>query len=462
MASTGLLRPHQSRVSLAQRVVDTLLILGTLYAATHLPRVDLSQEIIRNAYTQAGLLAIVTYSFCAEFSRLYSSWRGSSIRAEVGRAIWCWTIVVITLLGLGFATKTSIAYSRVAMSLWFIVTPILLGLARILVRVSLRAARDRGYNQRVGAVVGSGPLAQQVSQTLIENPSFGIVSKGHFDDTGDELTGTLDELVALCSAGKIDVVYMALPLERSRQIRDLTDRLQNSTASIYLVPDLLVFDLMQARVQHLGDVPVISILESPFLGIDGTVKRLEDIILGALILALITLPMLFIALAVKLTSRGPVFFKQRRYGLNGKQISVWKFRSMTVLEDGDTVTQATKGDARITSLGAFLRKTSLDELPQFINVLTGQMSIVGPRPHAVAHNEQYRQLIGDYMLRHKVKPGITGWAQINGWRGETDTLEKMEKRVEFDLYYIRNWSLFLDLKIIFLTVFRGFNDTNAY
>ena len=186
---------------------------------------------------------------------------------------------------------------------------------------------------------------------------------------------------------------------------------------------------------------MISILESPFLGIDGTVKRLEDIILGALILALITLPMIFIALAVKLTSRGPVFFKQRRYGLNGKQISVWKFRSMTVLEDGDTVTQATKGDARITSLGAFLRKTSLDELPQFINVLTGQMSIVGPRPHAVAHNEQYRQLIGDYMLRHKVKPGITGWAQINGWRGETDTLEKMEKRVEFDLYYIRNWSL---------------------
>ena len=169
---------------------------------------------------------------------------------------------------------------------------------------------------------------------------------------------------------------------------------------------------------------MISILESPFLGIDGAVKRLEDIILGALILALLTLPMILIALAVKLTSRGPVFFKQRRYGLNGKQISVWKFRSMTVLEDGDTVTQATKGDA-ITS-GA-LPKTSLDELPQFINVLTGQMSIVGLRLHAVAHNEQYRQLIGDYMLRHKVKPGITGWAQINGWRGETDTLEKMEK-----------------------------------
>ena len=331
MASTGLLRPHQSRVSLAQRVVVALLILGTLYAATHLPRVDLSQEIIRNAYTQAGLLAVVTYSFCAEFSRLYSSWRGSSIRAEVGRAIWCWTIVVITLLGLGFATKTSIAYSRVAMSLWFIVHP------------SCRSSASSCGSRRattvatteVGAVVlGS---AQQ-SARRSSRTSFGIVSKGHFDDTGDVQTGTLDELVALCSAGKIDVVYMALPLERSRQIRDLTDRLQNSTASIYLVPDLLVFDLMQARVQHLGDVPVISILESPFLGIDGTVKRLEDIILGALILALITLPMLFIALAVKLTSRGPVFFKQRRYGLNGKQISVW-FRSMTVSK---TVTRSPK------------------------------------------------------------------------------------------------------------------------
>jgi putative colanic acid biosynthesis UDP-glucose lipid carrier transferase len=462
MASTGLLRPHQSRISLLQRVLDAGLILGTLYIATLLPRVDLAQEAVRDAYTMVGLLGVVTFTFVAEMSRLYASWRGSTISAEILRAIWCWALATLTLLVIGFATKTSVGYSRVAIALWCTATPVGLSLVRIAVRQALRAARDRGYNKRIGAIVGSGPLAQQISKTLLDNASFGIENRGFFDDEGEQLTGSLDELIELCAQGKVDVVYMALPLERSRQIRELTGRLQNSTASIYLVPDLLVFDLMQARVQHLGDVPVISILESPFLGIDGSVKRLEDVILGSLILLLISIPMLFIALAVKLTSSGPIFFKQRRYGLNGKEISVWKFRSMSVLEDGDQVKQATKGDVRITPLGAFLRKTSLDELPQFINVIQGQMSIVGPRPHAVAHNEQYRQIIGDYMLRHKVKPGITGWAQINGWRGETDTLEKMEKRVEFDLYYIRNWSLYLDLKIVFLTVFRGFNDSNAY
>ena len=462
MASTGILRPHQSRISLLQRVIDAALILLTLYGATYLPRVTFDQEAVRDAYVMAGLLAVVTFTFVAESSRLYASWRGSTVVAEIIRAQWCWVLVVVVMLGLGFATKTSVAYSRVAMTLWFVVTPLALSITRVIARQALRAARDRGYNRRTGAIVGSGPLARKVSSTLLENASFGIINEGFFDDEGDNLEGNLDELVDRCARGKIDVVYMALPLERSRQIRELTDRLQNSTASIYLVPDLLVFDLMQARVQHLGDVPVISILESPFLGIDGSVKRLEDIVLGSLILMLISIPMLFISLAVKMTSSGPVFFKQRRYGLNGKEISVWKFRSMSVLEDGAEVKQATKGDARITPLGAFLRKTSLDELPQFINVLQGQMSIVGPRPHAVAHNEQYRQIIGDYMLRHKVKPGITGWAQINGWRGETDTLEKMEKRVEFDLYYIRNWSFYLDLKIIFLTIFRGFTDNNAY
>jgi len=441
-----------------QRIVDAALILGTLFAATYLPRVTFEQEAVRDAYFMAGLLAVVTFTFVAEMSRLYASWRGSTIGAEIMRAQWCWALVVMVMLGLGFVTKTSIAYSRVAMTLWFVVTPLTLGIARIVVRQTLRAARDRGYNRRTGAIVGSGKLAQKVSSTLLENASFGIINKGFFDDEGEGLAGNLDDLVTQCAQGEIDVVYMALPLERSRQIRELTDRLQNSTASIYLVPDLLVFDLMQARVQHLGDVPVISILESPFLGIDGSVKRLEDIVLGSLILLLISIPMLFIAVAVKLSSSGPVFFKQRRYGLNGKEISVWKFRSMSVLEDGVEVKQATKGDARITPLGAFLRKTSLDELPQFINVIQGQMSIVGPRPHAVAHNEQYRQLIGDYMLRHKVKPGITGWAQINGWRGSTD----LKKRIEYDLYYIDNWSLSLDLKIILLTIFKGMINKNAY
>jgi putative colanic acid biosynthesis UDP-glucose lipid carrier transferase len=229
-----------------------------------------------------------------------------------------------------------------------------------------------------------------------------------------------------------------------------------------MVPDLFVFDLFHANWSSVAGMPVVSVYEDPFFGIEGGIKRLEDVLLGSLILLMVSPLMLLIALGVKLTSPGPVLFKQRRYGLNGQVVEVWKFRSMTVCDDGDRVVQAKKNDARVTPFGAFLRRTSLDELPQFINVLQGQMSIVGPRPHAVAHNEEYRNMIQGYMLRHKVKPGITGWAQVNGWRGETDTLDKMQSRVDCDLAYVRNWSLWLDIKIIIKTVFKGFVGNNVY
>ena len=219
---------------------------------------------------------------------------------------------------------------------------------------------------------------------------------------------------------------------------------------------------MNARWQSIGSVQALSVYDTPFQGASDLLKRAEDIVLSSIILLMLTLPMLCIAAAVKLTSPGPVIFKQKRYGLDGKQILVYKFRSMKVQDNGPTVKQATKNDPRITKLGAFLRRTSLDELPQFINVLQGRMSIVGPRPHAVAHNEEYRKLIKGYMLRHKVRPGITGWAQVNGLRGETETINKMVKRVEYDLDYIHRWSVWLDLKIIFMTVFNGFINKNAY
>jgi putative colanic acid biosynthesis UDP-glucose lipid carrier transferase len=236
------------------------------------------------------------------------------------------------------------------------------------------------------------------------------------------------------------------------RILKLLDDLKDTTASIYFVPDIFVTDLIQGRVTDVNGIPVVSVCETPFTGVDGLIKRLADILFSLLVLILISPILLGIAIAVKLTSPGPVIFKQRRYGLDGQQILVYKFRSMTVTEDGATVTQATKNDQRITPLGAFLRKTSLDELPQFINVLQGRMSVVGPRPHAVAHNEEYRKLIKGYMVRHKVKPGITGWAQVNGFRGETDTLEKMEQRVHYDLEYLRNWSPRLDMLIVAKTV----------
>jgi putative colanic acid biosynthesis UDP-glucose lipid carrier transferase len=260
----------------------------------------------------------------------------------------------------------------------------------------------------------------------------------------------------------IDYVYIAMPMTEQKCVIELVNHLADTTTSVYFVPDVFISDLMNSRWMSLNGVPVVSVFESPFYGVDGWLKRLEDLLFGALILALTAIPIIAIGIGVKLTSPGPVFFKQRRYGLNGRVVEVWKFRTMQVLEDGDSVSQATKADPRITPFGGFLRRTSLDELPQFFNVLTGDMSIVGPRPHAIAHNEQYRRLIHGYMLRHKVKPGITGWAQINGWRGETDTLEKMRRRLEFDLEYVRNWSLILDLKIIGLTILRGFNGKNVY
>jgi putative colanic acid biosynthesis UDP-glucose lipid carrier transferase len=300
---------------------------------------------------------------------------------------------------------------------------------------------------------------------------MGLVFKGYYDDRSTDrippetlarLAGNSSTLLAQARAGEIDIVYIALPLHAEKRIVDLVDALADTTASVYILPDSLLFGLAHARWVNMDGMPVVSVFETPFYGVDGWVKRIEDIVLGSLIMAAIALPMLVIALAVKLSSPGPAIFKQRRYGLNGEVLYVWKFRSMTVCEDGVDVLQAKQGDPRTTRLGAFLRRTSLDELPQFINVLQGTMSVVGPRPHAVAHNEEYRNLIHGYMLRHKVKPGITGLAQVNGWRGETDTLDKMQKRVVCDLEYIQKWSLWLDLKIVWMTIAGGFKGKNAY
>jgi putative colanic acid biosynthesis UDP-glucose lipid carrier transferase len=257
-------------------------------------------------------------------------------------------------------------------------------------------------------------------------------------------------------------VYITLPAKASDRINELLDSFADTTVSVFVVPDLTLVNIAQGRWLNLGLLPVISVFETPFYGLSGWFKRLEDIVLALMILLLVGLPMIVFAAIVRLSSPGPALFKQRRYGLDGREILVYKFRTMRVCEDGERIPQATRCDTRITRFGSFLRHTSLDELPQLFNVLRGDMSIVGPRPHAVVHNEIYRKLIKGYMLRHKVKPGITGWAQINGWRGETDTVFKMEQRVKFDIWYIYHWSLWLDLKIILLTLVKGFVGKNAY
>lgn len=264
------------------------------------------------------------------------------------------------------------------------------------------------------------------------------------------------------SRNRVQLIYLSLPMSASPRILQVLDGLKDTTASIYFVPDMFITDLIQGRSDKVCGVAVISVCDTPFRGWTGLLKRGSDLLLAGLIVLLIAPLLLIIALAVRLESSGPVIFRQRRYGLDGQEICVYKFRSMWVTEDGSRIEQARLGDPRITRVGRFLRRTSLDELPQFINVLQGRMSIVGPRPHAVAHNELYRKLIKGYMVRHKVKPGITGWAQVNGQRGETDTLDKMQARIDLDLDYLRHWSLWLDLRIIARTVALVFKDARAY
>jgi putative colanic acid biosynthesis UDP-glucose lipid carrier transferase len=421
----------------------------------------------------AAAFAVALFYIVGQMQGLYRAWDKAPIGRELTRVSVCWGLVVPLLVMASFLTKSSEQFSRVITVTWFVLAPALISAWRASVRKLLKAARARGYNTRTVAIVGASTLGEAVARRIQKSPWLGMKVIGFYDDrhvsrlqpTGPEpshINGGLAALVRDANEGFIDVVYIALPLRAESRINWIIHGLQQTPATVYLAYDLAGLDVLHAQMGQVGNVPVMSVVENPFLGIEGVAKRAEDLVLASLILLLIALPMLVIALAIKLTSRGPVFFRQRRYGLNGEDLRVLKFRSMTVMEDGADVKQAVKDDARVTKVGAFLRRTSLDELPQFLLVLTGDMSIVGPRPHAVSHNEQYRSLIPGYMLRHKVKPGITGWAQVNGWRGETDTLEKMAKRVEYDLIYIRDWELWVDLKIIFMTIFFVLRGKNAY
>uniref|UniRef100_B8HLM1 Undecaprenyl-phosphate glucose phosphotransferase n=1 Tax=Cyanothece sp. (strain PCC 7425 / ATCC 29141) TaxID=395961 RepID=B8HLM1_CYAP4 len=346
--------------------------------------------------------------------------------------------------------------------------PFLLGLA--LLYLPLRwSFKQPAQLARKAVIVGANSMGYHLAEQLKSSRELKIEFQGFFDDpakSSDRLPrgwmGCLERLPEYVKHYGIDVVYIALPSSEEGTIAKLLDELQDTTACVYVVPNWPVINPIQTRIYSINGVPVVALWEIPFTRLQSWLKRTIDVILSSLALLGLMPLMLLIALGIKLTSPGPILFKQRRYGLNGKEIIIYKFRSMRVMEDGSTVVQARRHDSRVTPLGAFLRRTSLDELPQFINVLQGRMSIVGPRPHAIAHNEEYRKLIKGYMLRHKVKPGITGWAQVNGFRGETDTLEKMQKRVDYDLYYLKNWSLLLDLQIILRTALVFFKSQNAY
>ena len=401
---------------------------------------------------------------------LYRSWRGRGLAAELWTMFVGFTAVFALGLIYDVALKLSGEISRLWILAWFGTTILFATGLRLVVRRTAEWAREQGFDVRSAVIVGGRSDATRVVSELARHPGAGIRMLGWFESTDpDEATaastrlGGLADLAAYVETNAVQQVWIVLPLSEQAKIHRILEQLAHSTAEIKFVPDILGLQLINHSVEQVAGLPVINLRANPFDADAQLLKAVEDYVLASLILVLIAPLLALIAVGVKLSSPGPVLYRQARHGLDGKIIQVWKFRSMRVhAEERGQVTQAKRGDLRVTRFGAFLRRTSLDELPQFINVLQGTMSIVGPRPHAVQHNHHYKVLVQDYMQRHRVKPGITGWAQVNGLRGETDTVDKMAARVECDLYYMSRWSLWLDLKIVGLTIFKGFFGKNAY
>jgi putative colanic acid biosynthesis UDP-glucose lipid carrier transferase len=453
-------------VGALQYLVQPLLVMGSFWLCAHA-----YGNIWDDFYSALAVIVGVLAVLLLQPAR-YSSSNLFVDRFPMALGIFLrWGALVVVLLAIGFIFKLSAHFSRRVLLTWALVAPLSLILVSLLFNEVLRRMMSQAGNLRKVVFAGFNEVSQSLAGNLRANPDLGLRLVGYFDDraadrlgvgTNEQLLGRLPDLAAYAKSEGVQVIFIALPIRHLKRVLDLLDDLRDTTASIYYVPDIFVFDLIQARTVEVGGIPVVSMCETPFYGYRGVVKRLTDIGFTLAGLVLLLPVMLLVAMLVRVSSPGPVIFRQRRYGLDGEEIVVYKFRTMKVTEDGSIVPQATKDDQRITRVGRFLRRYSLDELPQLVNVLQGRMSLVGPRPHAVAHNEMYRKLIKGYMVRHKVPPGITGLAQINGCRGETSTLEAMQARVNYDLDYLRNWSPMLDLKILIITAITVFKDDKAY
>ena len=451
-------------ISFFQRVLDPLIIMGTLY---------LSALVYHEPFSGYMLVLMILAFFIssAVYQHIdpYRTWRSGRMWAYGRDTVFGWGVTLAVLWFLGSSSGLKYFYDGRVLLAWAVATPVILLTSHIAAR--LANAPGRSKEVRSVVVVGVNDVGLKFARVVEQHPNLFMAVRGFFEDRADDripadmpypMLGKTEDLAQYVREHGTKMIFISQPISAQPRIRKLIDELQDTTASVYFLPDVYIFDLMQARFDNVGGMPVIAICETPFMGLNSTIKRASDIVLASLILLLLAPLMLVVAIAVKLSSPGPIIFRQRRYGLYGDEIIVYKFRSMSVMENGAAVVQAQRNDGRVTKIGGFLRRTSLDELPQFINVLQGRMSIVGPRPHAVAHNEQYRKLIKGYMLRHKVKPGITGWAQVNGLRGETATLDKMEARIQYDLDYLRNWSLWLDLWIVLKTVKVVLTRENAF
>lgn len=456
-----------SETSVLEAVMDALLVFAGVVLACWWFGVGWDYT-----WSFIAVCGIGAYYAIAQSTNLYRTVRVAALRRELMHVMLSWCIAALVIFVIALFNEPFHDNAGVLM-VWFALALTLLSAWRAMLYLVLWEARRHGFNTRTVAIVGYNDLGIRLARTISGAEWKGLRFAGFYEDrkpgagrTADFVEGVIfgdmNLLHEHACAGKIDLIYITLPLRAEGRIRQIIEKVTDSTISVYIVPGNFTYDMLHPQLTTMGEMPVIGVCETPFYGVRRVVKRAEDLLIGSVLFAAALLPMIAIGLAIKVTSPGPVLFRQRRGGVNGEVITVWKFRTMTVCEDGQEVQQATRDDDRVTPIGRFLRRTSLDELPQIINVLQGDMSVVGPRPHALTHNVHYRPLIHRYMLRHKVKPGMTGWAQINGWRGETDLLTKMEKRVEFDLQYINNWSLLFDLKIVALTPFTLLRNKDVY
>ncbi|MFH4619245.1 undecaprenyl-phosphate glucose phosphotransferase [Vibrio furnissii] len=453
------------------KIVDFLIINISL---TFIIRLIGAKETAIDA--TAAFLFSVIFLLAGEYINLYAHSVLSRVRRSFVRLVCTLIVAALAMQVVKYTFRNLDGYTITNLNntifyQWYVLLLVCLAAVRMVTISIVRLVRKSMNKKRRVAVIGLTPGGLTIERALMRAHRPQDLEITFYDDRNENrftypirspMKGKVAPLIELAKEGGIDEVFIALPMVARDRIRHYLDELSDSTVDTYLVPDLYTYNLNVSQLKRIGGVQTFSIFSSPFDGMGKVIKRIEDIMIGSMIALLISPVLIAVAVGVKLSSPGPVLFKQDRYGLGGKKIKVWKFRSMKVMENDAVVTQATKNDPRVTKFGAFIRRTSLDELPQFLNVLQGSMSIVGPRPHAVAHNEQYRKIVDNYMIRHKIKPGITGWAQINGYRGETETVDKMEKRVRYDIQYMQNWSLWLDIKIIFLTVFKGFVSETAY
>jgi putative colanic acid biosynthesis UDP-glucose lipid carrier transferase len=452
-------------VALLRHVLNPSVIVLTLMFCAFL----FAQELTPSYFALAALAFLIASQVVSE-PVMDCSVRNGLTNLLQHRIFAEWLLVSAALLLMAFAFKVTETFSRRVILTWFAITPFAVIAAEAGLRRYAAFSALRGTIQQSHVIVGANDAGWRLARRLMAHPHLGPF-KGFFDDRDtarlpdlpqEQLLGGMSDIVNYVRINGVSNIYICLPMRADERVTKLLEELKDTTASVYFVPDIFMFDLIQARVCDIDGIPMLAVCESPFAGIDGVIKRASDLVFSTVLLLTLWPVLLLIAIGVRLSSPGPILFRQRRYGMYGEAINVYKFRTMTVCEDGDTVTQAQRNDPRVTRFGGFLRRTSLDELPQLFNVFLGSMSLVGPRPHAVAHNEEYRRVIEGYMLRHKVRPGITGWAQVNGLRGETDTVDKMQRRVEYDLDYLRNWSLGLDLTILLRTASLVWRDRNAY